>query len=189
MRRFDCYPDDFLSGTQGLGPILGWAYTRLFMKMYADGGPLDYDTQKLKFLLEMRPQDVRKVVEILVTKGKLSVDGGFIHNGRVDKEISKRSESNHYVFRTNGGDMTGQMKLHFPGHNSEKLNDSTRARAPAFPSPSPSKKKESFNGSALPPARAPALGLEGRAVAASTPEETLTADEIAAIKERLSWAH
>lgn len=139
MRRFDCYPDDFLVGTQGLGPVLGWAYTRLFMKMYSEEGPLEYDPQKLKHLLEMRPQDVRKVVEALVQKGKLFLVGGLIHNQRTISEISKYrngENSNHYAFRKNDPSNDAQMALHLGCHNSEKPNDSTRARAPASPSPS-----------------------------------------------------
>lgn len=46
-------------------------------------------------------------------------------------------------------------------------------------------KSTSFNGSALPPS----LALGGRSEAAPAPEEALTAEDIAAIKERLSWAH
>jgi hypothetical protein len=91
---FRCFPGNFLLGTAGMRPILFRTYTRLLMGLYEAGGTLANDDQKLKGLLELRPQDVRHLIMELVGLGKISVVEGVIHNGRTDHELSRSSEMN-----------------------------------------------------------------------------------------------
>ena len=122
----------YLDGVRGLSDELGFAYTRLFVKMYENEGPLRFDEQQLKFLLEKRPQDVRRIVASLVALGKLSVDkDGFIHNGRTDAELlsAGKWDGNEGVI---SGSSIGKMKPHSNGHNTKKANENyPRTRDPA----------------------------------------------------------
>ena len=137
LRWFKCYPDEALNGSRGLTDAQFTTYWRLLFQMYAIGGPVPYDRRKLRFLLEVRPQDVARLIDQLVALGKLSIENGSIHNGRSDFEIKRMNEQ---WGRIRGSDepshephMSPQMELHIAGHNPEKGNDSTRAhdRAPA----------------------------------------------------------
>jgi hypothetical protein len=131
LSYFKCDPDAALHGTQGMSDALFKVYVRLFWHMYSTGGPVRFDEQKLKFLVEKRPQDVRKLVGELIEMGKLTLDeNGFLHNGRTDLELEK--------WRRNDGEMTekwrpngDQMEPHLASHNSEKPNDPMRAPAHA----------------------------------------------------------
>ena len=89
MRYFKCYPGDLLQGTSSLNDDQFALYVRLFMYMYDQGGPVPFDTQKLKHVVHKRPQDIRRIVAQLVTMGKLSVAEGRLRNGRVDEMTEK----------------------------------------------------------------------------------------------------
>lgn len=135
LHWFRCYPDAALNGSRGLTDAQFTTYWRLLFEMYARGGPVPYDEQRLKFLLQMRPQHVRRVVGQLVMLGKLSIEDGLIHNGRSDFELKRMNEK----WRRNGEEMPAklpyndaQMDLHLAGHSAEKPNDfHARTHAPA----------------------------------------------------------
>ena len=80
----------WLQGTVALNDEQFALYVRLFMYMYDQGGPVPFDTQKLKHVLRKRPQDIRRVVDQLVAMGKLVHDeNGMLRNGRVDEMTEK----------------------------------------------------------------------------------------------------
>jgi len=122
MRYFKCYPDDFLNGTAILNEEQFALYVRLFMFMYDQGGAVVFDTQQLKHVLHKRPQDIRRVVNQLVTMGKLRVDdGGLIHQGRTDEMTTK--------WRANGDEMKRHSSRN--GAPKEEENAANTTRAPA----------------------------------------------------------
>jgi len=92
---FKCNPRDFLEGTEGLTNEECGVYVRLLCLMYRDGGPIKYDLPVLRHALHCyKLSHCRKLVQRLVDLGKLRLENGLIHNGRVDREIGRESADN-----------------------------------------------------------------------------------------------
>jgi len=86
---FRCFPGNFLLGTLGMRPILHKAYTRLVMGLYEAGGTLPHRRSALASLMEVRVQDVDRLLDELAGLGKISIEDGVIHNLRTDHEIMR----------------------------------------------------------------------------------------------------
>jgi uncharacterized protein YdaU (DUF1376 family) len=122
MRYFKCYPDNFLNGTATLNEEQFTLYVRLFMFMYDQGGAVPFDTKKLKNVLHKRPQDIRRLVDQLVTMGKLQLDAeGLIHQGRTEQMIAK--------WPGNGGEMKRHSSANGASKEPKSADNSTRAPA------------------------------------------------------------
>jgi hypothetical protein len=122
---FRCFPANFLAGTRGMRPILHKTYTRLLMGMYDFGGPLPMEARQLGHLLELRPQDVRALVNELVVAGKVEIKDGFIHNKRTDHEMSRWTPND----TSNGAVIEAPLEAHWKpieapleAHSVEKPN-------------------------------------------------------------------
>jgi uncharacterized protein YdaU (DUF1376 family) len=90
MRYVKFFPADFLLGTETLNDAQCALYVRLLCHLWVKGGSVPFEPQKLKFTLHKRPADIRKLVDQLVTLGKLTVDAeGMLHNPRVDLDIAE----------------------------------------------------------------------------------------------------
>lgn len=129
---FRCFPDQFLVGTAQLSDELFAAYTRLFMLMYSTARPLPLDGQWLKPILGKRPQDCLRIVAALAALGKLTVEGGLIHNKRTVYELRRQGKWQRND-PANDNDMPGEMPQEmngkWAGQNGEKHNKSyVRAR-------------------------------------------------------------
>lgn len=132
--RFDFYPTNFLDGVRGMPPEEIGDYIRLICAIYDQGGTLENNPNKLRYLLECRKVDVAKRLQKLIDREKLYVDAdGFLHNPRADKQmrISPSSPST-------SAQVTPQLALKLTPKRAEKPHDSNGAGTPTRATPSPS---------------------------------------------------
>jgi hypothetical protein len=116
LRWFRCFPVNFLEGTRGMRPLLFKTYTRLLMALYDEGGSLDArNTRRLAWLLEIRIQDVARLLNELAALGKIEIRNGHIHNRRTDDEIK------HQIMEPNAYPKP-QVEPHLPLWSSKKPN-------------------------------------------------------------------
>ena len=88
--RFDFYPRDWFLDTRDLSVQAKGCYIDLLAAMYNRGGPLPYDEKYLCTLTghrQVRP--LRRLVDELVSKGKIKVIDGHLVNNRVQEELAR----------------------------------------------------------------------------------------------------
>jgi uncharacterized protein YdaU (DUF1376 family) len=90
MPFFKFYTDDFIAGTMAMTAAELGDYCRMLCFLYDQGGRVKNDAHVLRHVLHCtQVRQARAKVERLLELGKLSIDAeGYIHNGRVDREIS-----------------------------------------------------------------------------------------------------
>jgi len=86
------YAADWLHGTRDLSDENYTAYHRIVSTMYDLGGPLPYNLETLKNVLNKRTVGkTRRIIENLVSMGKLSISpqDNMLHNARADQELAR----------------------------------------------------------------------------------------------------
>ena len=84
------YPSDWLAGTRGLSAEETGVYITLICRMYEMAGPIERDDARLARLCgsKSKPAFV-KVLEYLISEGKITVTENGLFNERAQKEIEK----------------------------------------------------------------------------------------------------
>jgi hypothetical protein len=167
--HFRFYIDDFMNGTKGMSSAEVGDYVRMLAHLYDQGGRAPYEPDKLRHPLGCSRQvDAAAKIRRLIDLGKLFVDEqGYLHNGRTDKEVSKRR---HWQDAHPLTGVTTPLPPHLPPSNSAKkpmksMGAGTLVRATPYPVSKSSLSVPSFtpkNGNGSAPAAAGSLGLEGR---------------------------
>jgi uncharacterized protein YdaU (DUF1376 family) len=172
-----------MADTVGLSTEEYGAYRLLLDAMWLHRGWLPDDDRELRRICRLTPfrwSRVRPRLEplLMVEKAK-----GLISQKRLLKERAKIS---HRTMHSSEANISPKFSATSGKNNG--LGHANATRAGAKKTITIKKKKKEKEGGTVGVAL-PSLGLEGRSVAPPSPEETLTAEEIATIKERLSWAH
>lgn len=140
--HFRFYPTDFLDGTHSMSASEVGDYVRILAWLYDQDGRVAYNPQALRFLLRcVRSIDADKRVRRLIDLGKLSIDAdGFLHNGRVDKELQKRhdwQEKHPKIYRETPPQTPGVSASKPLSTSPKKQTKPTKAGTPARASPMP----------------------------------------------------
>lgn len=91
VRRVDYAPDEYIAGVGGVLRAdeqgVYWMVCTLIM---SEGHAIEYDARRLAALCVLRPTDVRKIIDRLVQRGKLTLqtDGKLTQN-RAQSEVEK----------------------------------------------------------------------------------------------------
>jgi uncharacterized protein YdaU (DUF1376 family) len=86
------YAADWLHGTRDLSDENYTAYHRIVSTMYDLGGPLPYNLETLRNVINKRTVGkTRRILENLVSMGKLSIspEDNMLHNARADHELAR----------------------------------------------------------------------------------------------------
>lgn len=88
-RRVDFYPDEYITGVGGvLTAEQQGVYWMICSLIMSEGGAIEFNDRRLAGLCRVRPADIRRVVDILVTKGKVSrQDDGKLWQKRSQSEV------------------------------------------------------------------------------------------------------
>lgn len=87
---FKRYPRDFQEATRTLSLEARGAYNDIIDLMYIHGGPLPDDAKWMAHALHVSTRKWEAVKAVLLNAGKIKIDGGLIHNSRVDSELVQR---------------------------------------------------------------------------------------------------
>ncbi len=130
------FPRDFLSATEGLSAVDGWAYTRLLLHSWLEHGYLPYDPAELARLAKVTP------LEWLATWGRLAkfftVADGRISQGRLLYELEE-ARANRKKAKDAG--RAGAEARWAAKRDAEQDAVALRSQCPS-PSPSPSPAEE-----------------------------------------------
>lgn len=87
------YPSDWLSGTRCLSDSETGVYITLIAQMYHMAGPIERDDERLSRLCGSKSKaSFVKVLNYLISQGKITEVNGTLFNDRVEKEIKKLIE-------------------------------------------------------------------------------------------------
>lgn len=89
---FQFYPSDWLAGTRGLTAAETGVYITLVAMMYEAEGPIADDRKRLARLCGSTLAAFNKVIDGLLSTGKLTLGENGFSNRRVEIEIEKRTE-------------------------------------------------------------------------------------------------
>ncbi len=89
IRHADFYPDEFLVGIVGLNPAEIGAYWVACSLMYSRGGPIADDDAWIARACGCHVRTWRMLKTKLIAVGKLRIEGGFVTNSRVVREIER----------------------------------------------------------------------------------------------------
>ena len=92
MRRFDMYPDDWLTGTMDLTPEEEAVYLRICLSIYSKGCPIPDNDRWLAGSCRVSTRKWRTLRQALIDKGKITVSHGLIHQERCEKELEKAAK-------------------------------------------------------------------------------------------------
>ena len=112
-RYFDYSPDAYISGVAGVltGEEQG-VYWMICSLVMAHGGEVEYDLQRFKSLLLMRPTKIEKVINTLISKEKLKIRKRgklrFLTQDRAQLEVDKAVER--MGAWTRGGENSGKSR-------------------------------------------------------------------------------
>ena len=148
LSRFDMYPRDWISGTRELSDRARGAYIDLLCRMYDLGRHLDHDERELcRFLGYRDHRQLRPVLDELITKGKIILDGGKLFNARTMREIEAAQQKIAAGKKGGRPRKSGTSEAparhqrassdHFQGASIEENQGDNKN--PPSPSPSPSK--------------------------------------------------
>jgi uncharacterized protein YdaU (DUF1376 family) len=89
IRRVDFHPDEYISGVAGtLRADEQGVYWMVCALIYSHGKPIANDAKRIAGLTSIRPSDARRILDKLVTMGKLTVDNeGKLSQKRTQSEI------------------------------------------------------------------------------------------------------
>lgn len=87
------YPSDWLTGTRGLSPAETGIYITLIAMMYEKGVSLTFDVETLARLCSCPAAPFRKVLDRLITSGKIDRDDTGLSNKRVKDELATRQKA------------------------------------------------------------------------------------------------
>lgn len=87
---FKFYPSDFLSGTATLSAAERGVYITLLAKMYDHSGPIERDDGRLARLCGLPKAGFVRILEGLISAGKIIIDGGGLFNSRAKSELTER---------------------------------------------------------------------------------------------------
>lgn len=139
VRRFDCYPSDFLNGVIGMNADQIAAYTIIMMMQYDSGEAVRYEGREREIAIRSGlPQGrLAKAVSELVRLGKIELQDGALFNRRTCKELEKiyeRFEKN----RENSEKGGEANKKNFPQKTKEINGDDKPTGYPTgYPKDSP----------------------------------------------------
>ncbi|ARS70884.1 DUF1376 domain-containing protein [Sinorhizobium meliloti] len=90
-RRVDFYPDEYIAGVGGVLRAdeqgIYWMVCALIM---SEGGAVEQNDKRLAALCQIRPADVRKLIDSLIEKGKiLRQSDGKLFQNRAQSEVEK----------------------------------------------------------------------------------------------------
>lgn len=91
-RWFRFYIDAWLNGTFGLTPNEIAAYVTILCELYDHDGFAKPNMDLLARRCGMRPTSFRKALDVLVERGKLTLDGDFVTSKAVSEEIKSREK-------------------------------------------------------------------------------------------------
>jgi uncharacterized protein YdaU (DUF1376 family) len=91
-RWFRFYIDAWLNGTFGLTPNEIAAYVTILCELYDHDGFSKPDMDLLARRCGMRPTSFRKALDVLVKRGKLTLEGDFVTSKAVSEEIKSREK-------------------------------------------------------------------------------------------------
>lgn len=140
------FPRDFLSATEGLSAVDGWAYTRLLLHAWLEHGYLPYDPAELARLAKVTP------LEWLATWGRLAkfwdvdVAGGRISQGRLLYE--RERAINLRQARSSAGKRGGEAPRVARGGVAKRKQREANGKPSPSPSPSPPSSSGSGGGTA-----------------------------------------
>lgn len=87
------FPSDFLAGCRGLDAAETGVYITLLCRMYEMAGPIERDDERLSRLCGVKQVSTFvKILEYLISDGKVTELDGSISNDRVEKEVAKLVE-------------------------------------------------------------------------------------------------
>lgn len=155
VRRIDFYPDEYIAGVGGvLRAEDQGVYWMICSLITSQGGAIDFNERRISGLCLMRPADLRKSVDRLIEKGKITLTGdGKLFQKRAQSELEKSAKRIQSAAENgaNGGRPSkktdeNQSNDKAAGSFGEKLtnnqqpatsNTSLRSVAPAAPKPKP----------------------------------------------------
>jgi uncharacterized protein YdaU (DUF1376 family) len=85
------YPSDFLAGTSGLSPAERGVYITLLCLMYEADGPIVWDNARLARRCGLPKSSFIRVLDGLLSQGKLINVGDMLSNKRAEKAIVDRA--------------------------------------------------------------------------------------------------
>jgi uncharacterized protein YdaU (DUF1376 family) len=88
-RHFDLYPDEFLSGVDGMPPDEIGIYMLVCCKIYSRGDAIPDDDGENARIFRVDPRTWKRIKGALITKGKLQQEGGRLANRRCMIELAK----------------------------------------------------------------------------------------------------
>jgi uncharacterized protein YdaU (DUF1376 family) len=90
---FPCFPSDALASCADMDAETFGHYWRILLFMYQRGGYAPADEKKLRHILNCSVQAARKVRDLLIADGRLSLDGERITKGRVQEVLKKSAKT------------------------------------------------------------------------------------------------
>ncbi len=87
---FKCRPKDLLGALSGLRPEVGYVYTIILLRIYEANGPIEDDIDALSRRTGLQKGKVTKALDLLATKGKISIENGWIDSESTYATISER---------------------------------------------------------------------------------------------------
>ena len=89
IRQVDYYPDEFLIGVAGMTPEQIGVYWVICSLMYSSGGPISVYDERISRICGASKRKCRRIIEELMSAGKLQSDGQSLANKRANFELSK----------------------------------------------------------------------------------------------------
>lgn len=84
------YPRDIYEATRALSLEARGAYNDVLDLMYIYGGPIPDDSKWMSHALHVSTRKWDSIKQALIEAGKITIEGGEIHNSRVDSELAQR---------------------------------------------------------------------------------------------------
>ncbi|RVO34826.1 DUF1376 domain-containing protein [Sinorhizobium meliloti] len=129
-RRVDFYPDEYIAGVGGvLRADEQGVYWMICTLIMSEGGVIEQSDRRLAALCQIRPADVRKLVDGLVAKGKIvRQSDGKLSQKRAENEVERSlnriqtaSENGSNGGRPSGKTQVNQRNVEAGGYSAEKL--------------------------------------------------------------------
>jgi uncharacterized protein YdaU (DUF1376 family) len=191
LKYYRRYMRDFEDGCHGLSWEQRGFYSAIVDEIYLTGGPVEIDWRVFSKRASSNAALAKRLLFELVTLGKLYVmDDGKVGNPRADKEIQNIKKA--LIENIEKSKVLPNVLAKHAAKEFRKTQQKLRARDRRAQSSTnidkPSMLVPSFqargNGSAM----SGSIGLRG--FSPDTPaDENLSEEEIAAVKQRLSWSH
>lgn len=91
-RWFRFHIDAWFKGTTGLSPVEIAAYITVLCELYDHDGFAPLDERIMARRCGMRRSTFRKALDVLIARGKLCLEAGFLTSKAVSEEIEKREK-------------------------------------------------------------------------------------------------